>query len=1592
MRDNWLKAYLSLAVILGLSAFLLRGASWNSSGKVQILFETGSTLMALTIGSIALLSYYGKQDKRLLFIGTAFLSAGLLDSYHLLLSSSSAALQAWSWNVSRTLLSVLLWLSWVIGRKQLRLGKIDQISARGLYVVVAFLTLTGFVILTIAPLPQHYYAQSILHQPQELVPAIFFLLAFIGYLRAGRWRYDSLEFGLLLSLVLAFSQALFMALSLQSFEELSGAAHQIKLLSYLLVFIGLSIKIYSTFIRLNTLHAVSLVGAQAKDEDELLARVSHIIGLRFSLDSGGIFLLDARAGVLRAHSSYQGLTHDEAAGVPLGKGIVGTVAAASESRRVDDVSQDTAYVDLSPDIRSELCVPLLADAQVIGVINIESRRRNAYSPADEHLLTELASHLVTALEKERLINSISRRRREAEVLQSAITVLASTVDFDMLMKYVLAFVERALPFDTAYIFFLEGEQLRVVGASDSRDSSEKMIGTRLPVDELYQEIRRSGQVLTRTDVQADERLRNWPGTEALHSWMGIPLIHFDNVFGLITLGSYSRSAYGAEEAVLAEVFASQAAVAIERSRLFEAQRRHGEQLETLQSLSAEIGSSLDLPVVMNASLQASLDLSSGASSANLYLYDEATNSFPQATGLQKSGVALQLDKQPPSDGPVATVALRRQPLVINDVSAHPLYGAHDWGFKALAGLPLKLSGRLLGVLTVAYERIHEFTAEELQLLEMLATQAAVAIQNASLHMSLQESKNRLNQITDVIEDLFFIADVKSLSVIYASPAYEKIWGRPLEDLYEDYKHWEEAIHPEDLVPLQESWKRMVERGDPFYEGEYRVIHTDGSTRWVRSRRYPIGDESGQVYRIVGVVQDITARKQQEEELRKSQALYGQAEQMGQLGHWEWDHINGRMISCSEQFARIYGMTVDETLVYFSNWESVTRLANPDDRVRYEQHRIDSVGQREGMDIEFRIITRSGAVRHLHLLSENVLDDQGSIITRLGTVQDITARKQQEEALQEYAAELQSLYHATEQLLTSTDLNKLAEQIVYQVTQTFSAAHCSLLLVDEATTGLQLLAQSGEIELELPAYLPLQGDGLTTAAASSGDVVYVPDVRLDARYLVGNSRTSSELVLPLVAGGRVLGVLNLEDPEPDAYDARSRRVMSTFAERAALSLQSAILFEQVETASRSWRHTFDAMSEVVLIHDADAAILRANGVAAQVFDQPIAEMLGQNFSWASGPTSNAEFRCECLESLAAETDSGAASFADTLQEITYKDRIYMLSTAPLYNDSGRLTSIVHTARDVTEARRIEQALVASQKLADLGTLAAGVAHEINSPLQVITGVSQSIINKLDTDEWSRDRLQKQLEMLRRNSWRVAEIVRSLLSYAHVDDKDDEIQLHDLNTIVGETLLLIEHQLLSWDNVTIVTDLAPELPPFPCDQNQITQILINLLTNARDAMPEGGEIVIRSYFEPPRPEVLLTQSSGELDTDDSSPQPDEIEEPGWIGLRVTDEGSGITPEVQARIFDPFFTTKKVGEGTGLGLSIVAGIVSAQGGEISLESELEVGTTFSLLFSMAGAKPDSSAGPTAPLLGRFDDTAPRQSVQNGTSTNRNQEVSHE
>ncbi len=304
-----------------------------------------------------------------------------------------------------------------------------------------------------------------------------------------------------------------------------------------------------------------------------------------------------------------------------------------------------------------------------------------------------------------------------------------------------------------------------------------------------------------------------------------------------------------------------------------------------------------------------------------------------------------------------------------------------------------------------------------------------------------------------------------------------------------------------------------------------------------------------------------------------------------------------------------------------------------------------------------------------------------------------------------------------------------------------------------------------------------------------------------------------------------------------------------------------------------------------------------------------------------------------------TDVAAGREVGELKTFVLRDRFgakktVEISARPVGGTEGPVRGYRIMARDVTakieaekRAQELEKIISHAQKMESLGTLASGIAHEFNNLLQAMTGYLDLL--EMHTDP--SDRKRRWIGRVREAADRGAELVRRMLTFARQDEMTPE--LLDINRVVQETLDFLSRNIPRM--IRLEADVAPDVPAVYGDRLQLEQIIINLVVNARDAIPEGceGRITVSTRREK-RPEGTDV-----------------------VVLKVSDTGQGIPASIRDRIFDPFFTTKEPGKGTGLGLSTVYGIIQRHGGTITCESEVGRGSTFTLTFPVRGAKDEKA-----------------------------------
>jgi PAS domain S-box-containing protein len=403
-------------------------------------------------------------------------------------------------------------------------------------------------------------------------------------------------------------------------------------------------------------------------------------------------------------------------------------------------------------------------------------------------------------------------------------------------------------------------------------------------------------------------------------------------------------------------------------------------------------------------------------------------------------------------------------------------------------------------------------------------------------------------------------------------------------------------------------------------------------------------------------------------------------------------------------------------------------------------------------------------------------------------------------------------------------------------------------------------------------------------------------------------------------------------EPLAVElTRLRRRLSELEKAAAdhqrteqrLASDAQVSLAALRRSEATAQAILESASEGILLVDASGRITLANAAALRMFGYDHAELIGQPLEILLPDrirVAHADHRMAYfaeprvrpmgigLDLSGRRRDGAEFPVEISLSSVETSDGVVAMAF---------ITDITERKRAEGQLQRQREVLYQNEKLAALGTLSAGIAHEMNNPLGIMTTRIEVMLLEAEEQQLPPQVLED-LQVLHRAGQRVARIAASLRSFAR--QSAGERQPVELGTIVDEALLLMAKPLAA-DNVRVRTSLDRSLPPIVADVTAMHQVLMNLLTNAREAMPDGGTIDV-----------------------ETSP----AERPGWVRLRVADTGTGIPTEAISKVFDPFYTTKRTG--TGLGLSVTYGIIEEHGGTIDVRSQPGLGTTFTLEFPAA------------------------------------------
>ncbi|HYA89107.1 MAG TPA: ATP-binding protein [Nitrospirota bacterium] len=507
--------------------------------------------------------------------------------------------------------------------------------------------------------------------------------------------------------------------------------------------------------------------------------------------------------------------------------------------------------------------------------------------------------------------------------------------------------------------------------------------------------------------------------------------------------------------------------------------------------------------------------------------------------------------------------------------------------------------------------------------------------------------------------------------------------------------------------------------------------------------------------------------------------------------------------------------------------------------------------------------------------------------------------------------------------SSLSIGTIFRMVVSELRKIIDYSRASLLLYNEKYDNLTIFALDTDMKtvMKKGVTAPIEGTSAGWVVRNNKPWISYDLLErafpLDRKLLDEGIR--STISIPLFHD-RMLGVFNFDSTVPSQYNEKDFAILLPVAKHIAIALENALLFEEISKEKKEWERTFDAITDMVWIEDGRQKVIRANHALmartgyskTEITDKACAALLDKIGVMLSG-------ECLCSETLACKRPS--------FQELkSGGGSIFHFWAYPLIDEEGRLYAIVHYLKDVTSQKRIEQQLIRTDKLASLGTLVAGIAHEINNPLGIIAGYSEALLDRAtDTVLTSVPEFEdfpEYLKTIHSEIFRCKGILKSLLEFAR--PSGGTFREIDINELIKEVLLLLKHRTAKLKH-TLELDLNREVPKIYADAGSLRQLLMNLLLNAIYFTPEGGSIFIKTEHD---------DGEGETRMNDCASR---------VRLSVADTGSGIPEDLIDKIFDPFFTTRPVGEGTGLGLTISHRIVEEHGGAIDVKSRPGKGTTF-------------------------------------------------
>jgi PAS domain S-box-containing protein len=871
--------------------------------------------------------------------------------------------------------------------------------------------------------------------------------------------------------------------------------------------------------------------------------------------------------------------------------------------------------------------------------------------------------------------------------------------------------------------------------------------------------------------------------------------------------------------------------------------------------------------------------------------------------------------------------------------------ADDVGLKAAFAFPIKVETGVSAVLEFFTPEVVEPDKRLLDVMVYVGTQLGRIVER---WLAKDELSNREEQFRTLVNNIpgavyRFTKTRDDWKIVVISEEIEAISGYSCNDFVgKNIRSFTSITHPDDIGQIHREMSKSLTEHKP-YESEYRIIHANSEERWVYEKGQPVFDEEGNPVYLDGTIFDITERKQTEAALMESRRLYEEAEELGRIGHFEWDYIIDKLVDCSEEYARIHDLTREEMLTTYSSSEEDQKLVHPEDFDYYIQADLDAQEKHEALSIEFRIITAKGAVRYVHELTEFEMDSNGAVIRTYGTLQDITERKQTEAALMES----RRLYEEAEKLgrIGHFEWDYIIDKLV----------DCS----EEYARILDLTREE-----MLTTYTSSEED---QKFVHPEDLDYYIQAELDAKEK--NEAKSTEYRI-ITAKGVVRYVHELTEFEMDSNGTviRTYGTLQDITERKQMEeqLQFRLELEQLVSAI-SARFSTDAdidsaidtslnnLGEITSSEKVSLWQFTSDGTSASLTHEWCADgVQGQKEMFQNVPRSTVEsvgiyhqivsgniFYFSDISKLPPEQSDiknyfeqfGITSIAALpILEEGQLVAFFTLNTPRRLNamdspDISLLKVFGESLHGSIQRRKAEGALVIAKEQAESANRAksdfvAKMSHELRTPLTAIIGINEMLI--MEAEAQDNQTLREPLLRVQQAGKHLLSLINEFLDIAKIEAGKIDLDLENINIteLIEDVRGTIKPMLDKHHDTFKVKNITGKVN-MRSDEKRVKQILLNLLSNAAKFTEDGS--------------VTLNVKS--LNEENSE----------YLLFDIIDTGIGIPTDQLDKIFDEYSQVKSSGSskfaGTGLGLDISRKLARMMGGDIIVTSKYGKGSIFTI-----------------------------------------------